>query len=422
MLRNSRMAPAILWTLPWLCISLPVRGAGPNWPQWRGPGFNGHATSSDVPVKWDHSSVLWKTPLPGRGQSSPVIWDQIIFLTTALENGKQRVVMCLNTRDGRILWQQVVWRGEPEPSHKMNGWASATCATDGEVVVAFFGRGGLHAYSVAGDHLWSHDLGSFEGPWGTAACPIIVGDLVVQNGDSDKDAFIEAFDRKTGKSVWRKKRPDHRGWSTPILLERGGREMLVLNGHTGVTAYDPAGGAELWFSPNTNGRGEPTVTPAGDLLYVVCGLSGDMSALKLANESKQPQVLWTAPRKSGRDLPSPIVTDNFVIVCSLLGIASCYDAQSGRELWKERLNGQFSSSPIAAGGLVYYQNEAGETVVIEPGPSLKIVTRNSLAASPDELFRASLTPASGRIYSRSDKYLYCIGNASAVVSGDSNGK
>ncbi len=345
----------------------------------------------------------------GRGQSSPTIWGDRMFLTTSLEDGKQRLVFCVDTRDGKVLWEQVAWTGEPEKSHVMNGWASATCATDGEVVVAFFGRGGLHAYSIDGQPLWSRDLGTFESPWGTAASPLIVADLVIQNGDSDRDAFIEAFDRKTGNRVWRRPRPDHRGWSTPILVQHEGRDQLVLNGHTGVTAYDPATGAELWFTPNSNGRGEPTVTPGPEFLYVVCGLGGDMYALRLTTGSDPPQVVWTAPRRGGRDLSAPIVVGDYAIVSSLSGIATCYDAKSGKEHWKERLEGQFSSSPIAIGGLVFYQNEAGETVVIEPGPALRIIARNSLGAGADELFRASLTPFGGRIYSRSTTCLYCIG-------------
>ena len=332
-----------------------------------------------------------------------------MFLTTALENGKQRVVFCVSTKDGKTLWEHTAWSGEPEPSHKMNGWASATCVTDGEVVVAFFGKGGLHAYSVDGKPMWSKDLGVFESPWGTAACPVIVGELVIQNGDSDKDAFIEAFDRKTGSSVWRKKRPDNRGWSTPIVLQRGGREELVLNGHAGVTAYNPADGAELWFTRNSMGRGEPTVTEASGLLFVVCGLAGEMYALRPGQDSTQPKTVWSAPRRSGRDLPSPIAVGKFLIVSSMTGIVTCYDTETGKDLWRERLEGQFSSSPIAVDGLVLHQNEAGETYVIEPGPTLKIVSQNKLAASPDEIFRASLTPADGRIYSRSNKVLYCIG-------------
>ncbi len=392
------------------CFGLTSAFAGEaNWPQWRGPKGDGHAVESGLPTKWDASSIVWKTPLKGWGQSSPTIWGDRIFMTTALEGGKQRVVFCVNKADGKVLWEQVAWTGAPEKSHDMNGWASATCATDGEVVVAFFGKGGLHGYSVDGKPLWSRDLGPFEGPWSTAACPIIVGNLVIQNGDSDRDAFLEAFDRLTGKSVWRVPRPDHRGWSTPVLWKHHGREELVLNGHEGVTAYEPATGKTLWFSKNSNGRGEPTVTPAGELLYVLCGLAGEMYALRPQASPTEPQVAWTTPRKSGRDLPSPIVVGDYLLVCSLNGVASCYEAATGKELWKERLDGKFSASPIAIDGQVLFLSETGETVVIAPGPEFKVVARNSLGPTPDEIFRASITPLGGRVYLRSDKQLYCVG-------------
>jgi outer membrane protein assembly factor BamB len=178
-----------------------------------------------------------------------------------------------------------------------------------------------------------------------------------------------------------------------------------------VTAYDPLTGTELWFTKSSTGRGEPTVTPGSEFLYVVCGLGGDMYALRLTDASNSPQVVWSAPRRGGRDLPAPIAVGDYVIVSSMSGIATCYDAKTGKEHWKERLGGQFSSSPIAIAGLVYFQNEAGETVVIEPAPTLRIVARNSLGGGPDELFRASLTPLDGRIYSRSTTHLYCIGQS-----------
>src|SRR5262245_35998126 len=169
-----------------LCIFLAASlAAEANWPKWRGPRGDGHATEAGLPTRWQASSVEWKSPLKGWGQSSPIIWGERMFLTTALENGKVREVFCLSTRDGKPQWKHTAWEGEPEKSHEMNGWASATCVTDGEVVVAFFGKGGLHAYSVDGKHLWSRDLGVFESPWGTAACPILYGNLVIQNGDSD---------------------------------------------------------------------------------------------------------------------------------------------------------------------------------------------------------------------------------------------
>ena len=154
MLRFLRWMPPAGMVLAMLLISPVANAAETNWPQWRGPLGNGHSAESGLPTEWDAASVVWKSPLKGRGQSSPVIWGERIFLTTALDDGKQRLVFCLDARDGRLLWEHVAWTGEPEKSHDMNGWASATCSTDGEIVTAFFGKGGLHAYTVDGKHLW----------------------------------------------------------------------------------------------------------------------------------------------------------------------------------------------------------------------------------------------------------------------------
>lgn len=389
-----------------------------NWPQWRGPAGNGQSNETALPVKWDASSVVWKVPLKGNGQSSPVIWGERIFLTTALDKGKQRVVFCLDRKDGKQLWEHVAWTGTPEPSHGMNGWASATCATDGKVVIAFFGVGGMHGYTVEGKHLWSRDLGKFVSPWGTAACPVIVGDLVIQNGDSEADAFIMGLEKQTGKTVWTTKRPDRRGWSTPIIVNAKDRKELVVNGHEGVTAYDPATGKELWFCKSFNGRGEPTITPAGDVLCAVNGLSGDVYAIRPGGNGDVTgtHMAWHTTRKGNRDLPSPIVHDNFVTVMDMKGVATCYDSVTGREIWKDRIGGAFSSSPIAANGVAYFQDEAGVTTVLKLGPQLEILSQNALNGAPDELFRASLTPSEGQIFSRSDRMLYCIGNRAASGS------
>jgi outer membrane protein assembly factor BamB len=394
-----------------LCLMAAVVRGESNWPRWRGPQQDGHAADADLPVKWTDSNVVWKTQLPGSGQSSPIIWGQRIFLTAALEQGRERVVFCVERTTGSILWQQTAWKGEPEKVHVMNGWASASCVTDGQIVVAFFGRGGLHAYSVDGQPLWSHDLGRFESPWGTAACPIMVNDLVVQNCDADVDARLIAFNKWTGKEVWRTKRRDHRGWSTPIVIQAGTRRELVVNGHEGVQAYDPATGRELWFCKSFNGRGEPTVTPAGDLLCVVNGLAGDFYSIRPGGNGDvtATHMAWHTPRKGGRDCPSPIVLGQFVIVCDMTGIATCYDAADGHIYWKERLSGKFSGSPIVADGLVYLLNEAGTTMVIKPGPKLEIVAENVLSAGKDEIFRATPTPCDGQLFVRSTTMLYCIG-------------
>lgn len=394
-----------------LLLEVLANGAESNWPRWRGPQQDGHSADPNLPVKWTGDNVVWKTTLPGVGQSSPVIWGDRIFLTSALDQGKERLVFCVDRKTGEIVWRQSAWKGEPEESHFMNGWASATCVTDGKIVVAFFGRGGLHAYSLDGKPLWSQDLGTFKSPWGVAACPIIVGDLVVQNCDADADAWIRAFDKQTGKEIWKTRRRDHRGWSTPIVVESGKRKEIVVNGNDGVQAYDPASGQELWFCKSFKGRGEPTVTPAGDLLCVVNGLTGDFYSVRPggAGNVTDTHMAWHTPRIGGRDTPSPIVVGELVMVCDMTGILTCYDVGDGHVVWKTRLAGKFSGSPIAAGGLVYLLNEAGRTFVIKPGQEFQSVAENALTAGKDEIFRASLTPCDGQIFIRSTSVLYCIG-------------
>src|SRR5262245_12527253 len=265
-----------------LATALTVFGADANWPQYRGARWDGHSLESTVPVQWDARSVVWKASLKGRGQSSPVTWGDRIFLTSALDNGKQRLVFCLDRKDGKLLWERVAWKGTPEQSHAMNGWATPTCATDGERVYAFFGRGGLHAYTVDGQPVWSRDLGPFEGPWGTAASPMLVGDLLVQNCDAEKEAFLLAVNKHTGKTVWKTPRdvPERGGWSTPILVQAAGHQELVLNGAKVVTGYDTATGKQLWTCKSFNGRGEPTATPGHGLVFMVNGLRGDIYAVR----------------------------------------------------------------------------------------------------------------------------------------------
>jgi len=384
-----------------------------NWPRWRGPHENGHTTDTSLPVKWSAEDVVWKTQLPGIGQSSPIIWGDRIFLTSALEQGKERLVFCVDRKSGKIVWQHSAWKGQPELSHPLNGWASASCATDGEIVVAFFGRAGIHAFTVEGKLVWSRDLGRFESPWGVAACPIMVDNVVIQNCDSDENAYLIALDKKTGKEIWRTKRRDYRGWSTPIVIQTGTRRELVINGHEGVQAYDPATGRELWFCKSAVGRGEPTITPAGDGLFVVNGLkSGEVYNVRPggSGDVTSTHMLWHTPRRGARDTPSPIVVGDFIIVTDMEGVFTCYSAKDGHIYWKERLEGKYSSSPIAANGLVYFQNEDGKTFVIQPGEKLEVVAENQLPGAQAEIFRASLTPSAGQFFSRSTTVLYCIDN------------
>jgi len=187
----------------------------------------------------------------------------------------------VDRKSGKIAWQETVWSGEPEKTHQMNGWASATCATDGKHVIAFFGKGGIHCFDVEGKKLWSKDIGQFPGVWGTGASPLIVGDLVIQNCDAEGESSIMAFHKRTGDVVWKTPRDNlpRGGWSSPVLVDAGDHREVVVNGEDFVTGYDPDTGRKLWFCKTFAGRGEPTATPANGLVFMLNGKSGDFYTL-----------------------------------------------------------------------------------------------------------------------------------------------
>ena len=409
----SRLTLSLLAVVASLVVTSLDASADSNWPRWRGPLQDGHSTESGFPQEWTAKDVTWKAELPGDGQSSPVIWGDRIFLTAALGGGRERVVFCVDRGNGQILWEKSLWKGEPEPTHKMNGHASATCVTDGQRVYAFFGfGGGLFCLSVNGDLLWKKPLGDFTGPWGTAACPVLVDDMVIQNCDSDGEAFLVAFDKVSGDVVWKIDRENNRCWSTPILIESGSRRELVLQGHTGVRGYDPKTGDELWKVTGSSGRGTPTVTPGNDLLYVVPGRPGETYAIRAGGKGDVTSThkAWSVLRK-GRDLGSPIVMGDYVLLMGMKGgILTCYNAKSGDELWQERIGGNYSASPVAFDGRVAFISEEGEALIVEPADVPKIIARNTIDSSDEEIFRASITPSGGQLFIRSNSVLYCVGN------------
>lgn len=385
-----------------------------NWPRWRGPEGTGHSAETGLPVEWDEKSIVWKTPLKGKGQSSPIIWGDRIFLTTALENGKERVVFCVDRKSGKVLWEHVAWNGTPELSHAMNGWATPSCVTDGERVYASFGKGGVHGYTVEGKHLWSKELGEFVSKTkrGTAASLVLVDNLVIFNGDSESDPWLFGLDKMTGETKWKSARPAAEGYSTPILVEVNGKKELVLNGDPYVAGYNPATGEKLWTCKSFSGRGEPTVTFAHGLVYAVNGQPGDIYAVRPGGKGDvtKTNMAWHTPRKSGRDEPSPLVIGDYLLVANMDGILNCYDAKSGKDLWKERIStAKMTTSPTAAEGRAYFLNEAGQTIAIAPGPELKVLARNEVGPKSDELFRSVPTPCQGQFLLRSDKVLYCVG-------------
>ena len=413
----SRLCLALI-CLSMTCVSA-VAGEDTthNWPRFRGPAGTGHSSETKLPTQWTTDSVAWKVDLPVDGHSSPVIWGEHIFLTGTTGGGEspvERHVICLERGTQKVVWNKAVAKGEGEKLHKMNSWATPSYVTDGERVVAFFGAGGLHCFDFEGNLKWSRDLGQFPGSWGVGASPIIHGDMVIQNCDAIGNSYLLAVNKNTGKDVWKTPRRDkpRGGWSTPVLIETKSRKELVLNGEFGVQAYDPANGKPLWFCKSFNGRGTPAPAYGHGNLYVVSGKPGDVYAVKPggAGDVTQSHMTWHSPRGGGRDLPSPILVDNYLVVLGMQAIATGYDAISGKELWKSRLGGNYSGSPVAANGLVYAAAEDGTVTVLKPGKTCEIVAKNRIKSPVGEAFRSSMAISDGQLFLRSNKRLYCVGD------------
>jgi outer membrane protein assembly factor BamB len=419
--------------------SCPVRAeslpATAHWAQWRGPSGQGYSDDTRVPLVWsDTNNLLWKTPLPGRGNSSPIMWGDRIFLTAASSNGDERYVLCVRAEDGKLLWKQVSAQGvEPGRTHAWNGYASASCATDGTHVYAFFGTPGLFCYDFDGRLVWKHSFGIFTADtgWGCAASPFLVDDLVIQNCDNDGPAALPkghaaaeaapmalvALDKATGEVRWQTRRDQGKGWSTPLLIPMpDGRIDLVLNGPYGVWAYDPRTGAERWHCERQKGNeqalfGEPLPAFTGDILYAASGRPGPLQAIRLGNtgDVSKSNLLWEVNRPRGsRDVASPILWGDYLFIGDRQPQLSCYDRQTGKLLYKERIgNRPLCASPVAVQGKLLFLIEDGTTLVVEPGSQFKVNARNKLSDATE--FRASPAIVDGRLFLRSQSQLYCIG-------------
>jgi outer membrane protein assembly factor BamB len=400
-----------------------------NWAQWRGPSGQGYSGDQKVPLTWsEKTNVLWKTKLPAGGNSTPVVWGERVFLTAASARGAERHVLCVSTRDGKILWKQTAARGVGfEKTHAWNGYASPSCATDGKHVYAFFGTPGLFCYTVEGKFVWKHTFGTFtsDAGWGTAASPFLYEDLVIQNCDNDGGAgaapmALVALDKKTGKEKWSTPRKQGRGFGTPRLMTvAGGRVDLVLNGPLGLWGYDPRTGKERWrctrSDPSERQRfGEPMPVNDRQRIYVASGRPGPFQILRLPGKGDvtRSHVLHRGRRAGHRDVASPILWEGKVYALDRDARLSCIDIKTGKELYMKRIGNGSSkglASPVAVRGKLLFLLDDGTTVVIEPGTGLKVVARNRLGEGNSLDFGASPAVAAGRIYLRSQSHLYCIG-------------
>jgi outer membrane protein assembly factor BamB len=399
-----------------------------HWTQWRGPTGQGYCDDTRVPLSWgEKENVLWKTKMPAGGHSTPIIHGDRIFLTAASARGADRYVLCVRASDGKILWQRTAASGvAAETSHSWNGWASPSCATDGKHVYAFFGTLGLFCYDVEGKQVWKHEFGTFVSVWGTAASPLLYEDTVIQNCDNDgrrrgdAPAALVALDRKTGKVRWSTPRDQGRGFSTPRLMKvAGGRIDLVLNGPLGVWGYDPKTGKERWRclrnDPREQGRfGEPLPVDDGQKMFILSGRTGPYQVLKMpgTGDVTDSHVLHSSPRRH-RDVASPILWQGRVYVVDRSAVLSCYDLKTGKELYSGRLADRkrpanCMASPIAVRGKLLWVLDNGTTVVVTPGPKLVIDRKNKLDGGNLD-YGASPAVADGKLYLRSQTYLYCIG-------------
>ncbi len=386
-----------------------------NWPGWRGPRGDGTSLEKNVPVKWSGTkNIVWKVPIPGKGHASPIIWGGRIFVVTALEKQKQRILLCLDRISGKVLWQRVVLEAPLERKHSLNSYASSTPVTDGEkVYVSFLDRDKMFvaAYDFEGNNAWEVRPGVFSSMHGYCSSPVLWKDKVIVNGDHDGPAYIVALDRATGKTIWKTPRPNiTRSYCAPIVSHIKGRNQMILSGSKCVASYDPDTGKQHWIIDGPTEQFVASLVYNGELLFMTSGFPDlFMQAIRPDGRGNvtDTHVVWQKDRDCSY-VPSPIAAGPYFLVVSDSGVATCLKAKTGESLWRQRLEGKHSPSLLIANGLVYFLSDKGVMTVVKPGPQFEVVTRNELG----EETRASPAISNGRMFLRGVKNLYCIGTDS----------
>lgn len=405
-----------------------------NWSAWRGAGHHGVAPDEPLPLEWSSAhGFRWKVD-SGSGNSSPVVWQNRVFLTSAEEsNGTLKLgVLCFDRADGRRLWRAVV-DSPKNKTHGKNGYASASVATDGERVYAFFGSAGLLCYDFDGTRLWRATLGDLEHIWGTASSPVLYQGLVIQLCDHETDSYLAAFDKVSGKRVWRTPRDSYGCWTTPVVIgvksDDGSQphSELIVNG-TGtadsgggyVIAYDPLSGTERWRVQGTTDIVTPTAIVGGGMIYSTSGRNGPTIAIRPggSGDVSDTHVVWKQ-RRGGAYVPTGVFYKDRLYTVADGGVASCYNAADGSLVWQQRLKGSFTSSLVAGADRIYAVNENGLVFVFEHGDKFRLLAENDMAES----CLATPAVAGGEIFLRTEKHLYCIpappeASATADVNGD----
>lgn len=390
-----------------------------DWPWWRGPSRNGIAAGDPLPTKLsDTENVLWKVAIPGRGHSSPIVVGERVILATADEQKKIQSVIAFDRSSGKSLWQVEINKGAfPEKNHKNNTEASSTAASDGERVFAtFYNHDRIEAAAIGldGAILWKKTVCAFRPrkfEYGYGPSPLIYGDTVIISAEYDGDSFLTALDRKTGERVWRTARPSMITFSSPVITHVAGKDQMLMSGAQLISAYDPKTGKSLWTTPGTTFATCGTMVWDGDIVFASGGYPKAETIAVRADGSGN--VLWTNNQKCYEQ--SMLAHDGYLYGLTDGGIIFCWRGTDGKQMWKERLAGPVSASPVLAGGNIYWANERGTMYVFRPNPErFELIAENQIGT---ESF-ASPAVSSGRIFlrvadridGRRQEYLYCFGN------------
>lgn len=384
-----------------------------NWPGFRGPNGDGTSIETNLPIRWDsETNVVWKSPVPGIGHSSPIIWDDKLFITSALPETQEKLLLCYDVKSGRLLWKKTVLKSTFENKHSHNSYASGTPATDGSLIYLSFLDGQyvvVAAYDFSGNLVWVQKPGTFSSPHGYSCSPAIFEDKVFINGSSQGDPFVAALSKTDGQIIWKEthENPTH-SYSTPIFREMAGKMQMIFLGNEEIVSFNPEDGSRYWFvkGPSIDYCASPVYNEKNNVLLISSAWPQRyLLAIKPdgAGDVTKSHVVWQN-REGAYYVPSPVCTEDYLFSTMTNGRVHCTEIATGKILWVEDMGRQYSS-PVLADGLVYMPNDEGVITVIKPGATFEAISRNPIG----ERMNASPAISKGKIYLRGNKHLFCIG-------------
>jgi outer membrane protein assembly factor BamB len=371
------------------------------------------ASDANPPVEWSATEgVRWKVPLVGQGVGQPVIWGDRVFLTSSDgPRNDQLHFLCLDRRDGHELWHRNFWGTAPTLRHEQkSSMATPTPVTDGEHVWAFFGTGDLFCLDLDGNLVWCRSLAQeyepFQNRFAMGSSPVLAGDVLVLQCDHWGQSYLLGVEKHSGKNVWKSDRAEHVSWSSPLVVDVGGRQELVVCATFQVKGYDATTGGELWRVDGLTRECIPTAVAGDGLIIAVSGPKGETLAIRPGGRGDvtDTHVAWRSARNAPF-VPSALALDGLYYIVDDSGIAACFEAGMGKLVWQQRLGGAFTASPVAADGKIYFVDEEGRTTVVRTGRKFEVLAKNQLG----EPVFASPAIADDGLFIRSDRHLYCIG-------------